>query len=150
MLELTGDIWEQHEAGNWIVITTNGDVNSRGEAVMGRGVALQAKQRLWRLARSLGTNLKPPDSNHVMVWPDYRIVTFPVKHHWHERADLELIERSCLELVGNMSIYHLPPPPVYLVRPGCGNGGLDWAVVQPVVDCYLDDRFVVVERPSSA
>jgi len=35
---------------------------------------------------------------------------------------------------------------VYLVRPGCGNGRLDWRDVKKVLLARLDDRFVVVEK----
>lgn len=39
MREEPGDIWDHR----CIAITTNGDTNRLGQAVMGRGVALQAK-----------------------------------------------------------------------------------------------------------
>ena len=45
MKEITGDIWDYHKQGHWIVITTNGTVKSNGEAVMGRGIALQARAK---------------------------------------------------------------------------------------------------------
>jgi len=33
---------------------------------------------------------------------------------------------------------------VVLPRPGCGNGGLDWDDVRPILEAILDDRFTVV------
>lgn len=57
MKEVTGNIWDYHEKGYWIVITTNGTVKANGEAVMGRGVALQAKRKYqglpWRLGQEI-------------------------------------------------------------------------------------------------
>ncbi len=157
MRELTGNIWDLHDSGHWIVITTNGNVKVNGEAVMGRGIALQAKKKYPALPQDLGKALMFR-SNKLWSWPEYRIITFPTKHNWRDRSDLQLIEKSCQELVGwleavkdfyadqlRMKIEdgktHL-----YMVRPGCSNGGLDWADVKPVLERYLDDRFVVVER----
>lgn len=37
MKEAVGNLWDFHEQGKWIVITTNGSVNMAGYAVMGRG-----------------------------------------------------------------------------------------------------------------
>lgn len=45
MKETFGNIWELAKPYDGIVITTNGYVNKRGEAVMGKGIAYQAKQR---------------------------------------------------------------------------------------------------------
>jgi len=45
MQEITGDIWEQHKLGRWIVITTNGAIKNDGSCVMGRGVAKQAADK---------------------------------------------------------------------------------------------------------
>lgn len=143
MHEVAGDLWDWHDAGLWLVVTTNGDVNRRGMAIMGRGVAAQAALRYPALPELLAERLK--EGNYLNdFWP-FRLITFPVKHHWHDTADLELIERSCQELVDLVTRGSLPTP-VVLPRPGCGNGGLDWAVVRPVVAALLDDRFVVVER----
>lgn len=38
------------------------------------------------------------------------------------------------------------PSPIYLVRPGCGNGRLRWQDVRHALSEILDDRFVIVER----
>lgn len=142
MKEIKGNIWDYYGKGHWIVITTNGTVKRNGEAVMGRGVALQAKQRFPDLPKRLGDCIRGPIGNHVTLQPTCGIFTFPVKHDWREKADLELIERGCKELLGVADVFK---PPFYMVRPGCGNGGLDWKDVKPILEKYLDDRFVVVE-----
>ena len=38
---------------------------------------------------------------------------------------------------------------VVLPRPGCGNGGLRWQDVRPLLGLSLDDRFIVVDNGSS-
>ena len=147
MKEIRGNIWDFHKKGHWIVITTNGTVKSNGEAVMGRGVALQAKQRFPKLPGQLGKFLRE-FVNTVHPFPQYRLITFPVKHNWNETADPALIEESCQRLLGWFSydtgLDHFVKE-VYMVRPGCGNGGLDWKDVKPVLEKYLDDRFIVVQ-----
>lgn len=144
MKEVTGDLWAYHAQGAWVVITTNGIVAARGTAVMGRGVAQQAAQRFPLLPRALAMNLTQ-SGNHVYAFPFCRVITFPVKAHWRDRAAPGLIRQSVKELVDLVDAGGGVPLPVYLVRPGCGNGGLRWAAVKPLL-APLDDRFVVVEE----
>jgi len=35
----------------------------------------------------------------VFYFPEYGLITFPVKHNWWEAADLDLIDRSARELL---------------------------------------------------
>jgi len=104
MIEITGNIWDYHASGNWIVITTNGIVRTDGACVMGRGIALQAKQKYPRLAFELGERLREA-GNHVHVFPKHKIISFPVKHHWKEPADCSLIEQSARELFDVVAVY---------------------------------------------
>lgn len=149
MREMEGDLWDVAEAlqADAVAITTNGFVKKNGEAVMGRGVALEAKQRWADLPRLLGVSLKLL-GNHVhnfaLATAPYRIVTFPVKLAWFEKAEIVLITRSVFELDSLATM--LEWKTIVLPRPGCGNGGLDWADVRPVLAKYLDDRFVVVHK----
>lgn len=156
MQELQGNLWEVHEAGSWIAVTTNGDVNKLGKAVMGRGIALQAALRFPDLPVLLGEHLRDPidGSNVVCMFYTHRIVTFPVKHHWREKADINLIQKSANSIVqlwtptqaqidaGTLDTRHLP---LYMPRPGCGNGHLLWSDVKLVLEKILDDRFIVMD-----
>lgn len=155
MKEIKGNIWDYHKEGHWIVITTNGYVKTNSEAVMGAGVALQAKQRFPKLPLELGGHIKKW-GNQAFLFPQYRIITMPVKKVWWEKADIKLIETGCewLAEVVNMNYWttgvnilnQIRDGSVYLVRPGCGNGQLDWKDVKPILEKYLDDRFIVVEK----
>ena len=142
MKEITGDIWDYHGWGYWIVITTNGSLNTKGEAMMGKGIALQAKLKFPRITKWLGINLTNK-GNQLFVNHPFRIITFPTKDNWKERAKLSLIATSCKELV---EACKGTTDEVYMIRPGCGNGQLDWKDVKPILEEYLDNRFVVVER----
>lgn len=144
MKEEFGDIWEKYDQGYWIVITTNGSVKKDGTAVMGRGIALQAKQRFPDIPLRLGRAISE-DGNLPVFFPRYRVVTLPVKRVWSEKADLDLIYTSCLRLEqGVLAVFKIKVP-IYTVRPGCGNGGLKWEDVKPVIS-FLSDDFVVIER----
>lgn len=126
------------------VITTNGTVSQAGACIMGRGCALEAKQRFPGIEFDLGKRIVD-HGNHVylFVYGGDRIVTFPVKNDWSERANLDLIVRSARELV--VLTDHEGWQKVALPRPGCGAGWLSWQHVKPVIEKILDDRFVVVD-----
>lgn len=147
MKEVTGNLWDYVNDG-WIVITTNGVVNAKGGCVMGRGIALQAKRRYPGLDIRIGNMIKKWGNTVYLFDMDTvvptRIVTFPVKHHWQEPANLKLITRSADEL----QMLTGPKQKVYMPRPGCGNGGLDWDEVRSILVNRLDDRFTIVERNS--
>lgn len=142
MNEIFGNIWDYYESGGVIVVTTNGDINSRGECVMGRGIALQVKNRFPEFPKKLANHIRK-HGNNVGYFSIYRIFTFPVKHHWFEKADLNLIERSAFQL--KESVDKLRLERVFMVRPGCSNGRLMWEDVKSVIEKHLDDRFLVVD-----
>ena len=141
MKEILGNIWDCRREG-WVAVTTNGVVKRDGSCVMGRGVALQAKQRFPRLPYELGRLIQQL-GNRVFAFPKYQLYSLPVKYHWREKADLDLIVFGCHRLAAIVP----PERTVYMVRPGCGAGGLSWEVVRVVIAPILDDRFVVVELP---
>ena len=143
MQEITGNIWDFHAQGSWITIPPNGSIRKDGQAIMGRGIAKEAATRYIDLPYRLADHIKM-EGNTVEVFPDIKIITFPVKWEWYEIASVELIILSCWALVSKVERLNIPTP-IYMVRPGCGNGKLAWEDVKPVISKYLDDRFVVVE-----
>jgi hypothetical protein len=156
MQEVTGNLWTY--PADLRVITTNGTVKKNGECVMGRGCALEAVKGTkhngsWPgLPRMLGAAIESDGNDvHILgacVTPcDGLLVSFPVKHNWFERADLRLIERSASQLVAYVDQEWSRgdcQPRIVLPRPGCGNGGLRWEDVKPVLEPILDDRFHVI------
>ena len=143
MREIKGDLWDYHKAGYWIGITTNGYVNSRGEAVMGKGIAKQAALKFPTIKKKLGSAIKTY-GNNVLIFADIRLFTFPVKHTWREVANFDLIINSCYQLLGflNNSEGGIE---VALPQPGCGNGQLDWEIVKAVIEPILGDRVLIVD-----
>lgn len=137
MLEANGNLWD---FDGYKVITTNGFIKKNGECVMGRGCAKEASIRYPKLPYELGMAIKE-FGNHVLCFDKYQLVTFPVKHNWWEKADLELIKESAKELLRFSYLGN-----IFLPRPGCGNGQLTWDEVKPVIEPILkSNNFIVVD-----
>ncbi len=148
MKEASSNLWSFSPKPNIIFITTNGDINHKGHAVMSRGVAIQAYNRFPGIEINLAQHLRFKGNVPGQIWsaPNKPAIwSFPVRHHWDERASLPLIEASALyikEFFGELPLTFVLP------RPGCGNGHLSWTEVKPVLIPILDDRFTVIELAS--
>jgi len=140
---ISADVWEIHRGFSRmaIVIPTNGTVTHIGHAVMGRGLARDAAQKFPSLPKELGKRLIE-GGNKPYYFPQYSIITFPVKKQWYEHADIELIRWSCGKLVERIKEEGLTK--VYVPRVGCGNGKLDWRRVKPVLMAELSPVCVIV------
>jgi hypothetical protein len=145
MKEDYGNIW--HMPGDAICITTNGFVKKNGEAVMGAGIAKEANNFYPGLAKALGEFICIGGNRvHPLYFDntwEQLILSFPVKHNWWEKADMELIRKSCQELIEYLDVTK-PLQNVLLPRPGCGNGKLQWKDVKREIKPLLDDRITVV------
>lgn len=150
MLERKVDFWALAQGVTASCVTTNGTIKRSGLGVMGRGIAKQAWGRYPLLARSLGEHLQKNGNVVGCIQSDSTeggvrrplLLAFPVKHQWHEPADLDLIEQSAHQLKAWIQLYNYTL--VALPRPGCGNGQLHWSQVKPVIAPILDDRVIVV------
>jgi O-acetyl-ADP-ribose deacetylase (regulator of RNase III) len=107
--------------------------------VMGKGIALQFKQafpenfKAYEKACRAG-EVEPGKmflvATHKLFNPKY-VINFPTKRHWKERSRLEDIQsglRALVVSVRDLKIDSIAVPPL-----GCGNGGLDWAAVKPLI-----------------
>ena len=140
MKEIIGDIWEHHQRGMIIAITTGGCVRKDGTCDMPRGCARQAKERFPHLSWHLGQQIKM-HGNHVFDLGS-RIVSFPVENSPLEMPEFRIIERSCQELV-ELADYK-GWNNIIVPRPGCGGGGLDWSEVRTILEQHFDDRFQII------
>lgn len=146
-----GDVFEMpKDQKDAVCITTNGMIRKDGRAVMGKGIALEADKR-FDLAPLLATYLHRYGNKvfNMGVRVDSKthremcVITFPTKNHWKDPSDLSLIKKSAEELAGLADKLSLRT--VYLPKPGCGCGGLNWKDVREILEPILDDRFVIVE-----
>ena len=150
MKEVYGDLWTYPvpaDKTKVICITTNGTIRRDGCAVMGRGCAQQAARRYPWLPADLGSRVHR-NGNHVFRISDFfggSLLTFPVKHQWHQKADLNLIHQSMIELM--VAADAAQPETIFLLpRPGCGNGGLHWEDVKPLLEGLPDNIWVITRK----
>jgi hypothetical protein len=148
MQEIQGDFWEIVGTAepSIICVTTNGIVKNNGELVMGAGIARQFAERFPELPHELGERV-----NHTgnivfhLVYPPckHTIASFPTKHDWRGSSNLSLVKRSATHLKNLTTKLNRN---LYTVRPGCGNGHLNWErQVKPILkEVGWDDRFFII------
>jgi O-acetyl-ADP-ribose deacetylase (regulator of RNase III) len=113
--------------------------------VMGKGIALQFRNRWPENFRAYEAACKAkqvrPGRMFVfdsggLVKPNF-IVNFPTKDHWRGKSRIEFIRDGLVDLVAQvrqLGIRSIAIPPL-----GCGNGGLDWEVVHPLIETAFAD-----------
>ena len=107
--------------------------------VMGKGVALQFKRtfpdNFKQYQKACKNNEVEPGrmfivATNSLLNPRY-IINFPTKRHWRQPSQLDDIKTGLAALVAEvqrLEIQSIAIPPL-----GCGNGGLDWAEVKPLI-----------------
>ncbi len=150
----------RYTQGNLLEAPAEALVNTVNEVgVMGKGIALMfretfpvnthayeeaAKAGNVRVGRMLVTE------NHAVVGPRW-IINFPTKKHWRQPSKLEWVRDGLRDLgrvLRENNIHSVALPPL-----GCGNGGLDWALVRREIEGALGDLGnvdVVVYEPTDA
>ncbi len=113
--------------------------------IMGKGIALQFKQafphnfQIYEQACRAG-EVQPGKmlvvAADIVSNPKF-IINFPTKRHWKGKSKLEDIKLGLPELVDtvrNLGVKSVAIPPL-----GCGNGGLDWSEVGPLIEAAFAD-----------
>ncbi len=127
--------------------------------VMGKGVALQFKRafpgNFKQYQKACKNNEIEPGrmftvATDSLLNPRY-IINFPTKRHWRQPSQLNDIKTglaALVEEVQRLGIRSISIPPL-----GCGNGGLDWAEVKPLIlEAFkpLPNVEVIVFEPAGA
>ena len=132
-----------------ICVTTNGVVKSNGELVMGAGVAKQFAIEFPSIPGILGAKVSKY-GNHVYECGsiyDTTVLSFPTKHNYKDKSDLELIKQSAKRLVKWANVNSVESEScIYIPSPGTGLGGLDKSVVYNELNKILDNRFVICTK----
>ncbi len=112
-------------------------VNTVG--VMGKGIALEFKSRYPEMFDSYREmcDQKLLTVGKLMLYraPDHWILLFPTKENWRNPSKISYIEAGLqhfVQVYANKSINSIAFP-----RLGCGNGGLAWEDVKPIMEKYL-------------
>jgi O-acetyl-ADP-ribose deacetylase (regulator of RNase III) len=117
-------------------------VNTVG--VMGKGIALQFKRAYPKMFKEYERAAKAGQVRlgTMYVWPTNQmtgprfIINFPTKGHWKAQSRIADISDGLVDLVRvvqELGIRSIAVPPL-----GCGNGGLRWTEVEPIIRQALD------------
>lgn len=108
--------------------------------VMGKGVALEFKRRYPQMARDYEERCARGEVRlgEPYLYTDMAgasIVNFPTKGHWRSTSRLVDVEQGLDHLVAHAEAWNITSiavPPL-----GCGNGGLSWTEVGPLIYAKL-------------
>lgn len=119
-------------------------VNTVG--VMGKGIALMFKEAFPANYREYAAAAKRGDlrtgrmfvtERPAIVGPPRWLINFPTKEHWRGKARIEWIAsglRDLRDVIRERNIRSVALPPL-----GCGNGGLRWSEVRPLIERAFAD-----------
>jgi O-acetyl-ADP-ribose deacetylase (regulator of RNase III) len=124
-------------------------VNTAG--AMGKGIALRFKETYpdnfleYKTACKdgicrIGKVFVTQRMNHY--GPRY-IINFPTKRSWRDNSDMNYIEWGLLDLRKALVQYEISS--VAIPALGCGNGGLEWSKVKPLMESHLKDLTIDIE-----
>lgn len=131
-------------------------VNTVG--VMGKGIALQFKEAFPCNNKAYIDTCKKKElapGKLLAVWDENLqlgrklIINFPTKVHWRYPSKYEYIEKGLVALrvfLQKEKVKSIAIPPL-----GCGNGGLDWDKVKPMIEQALSglDIEVLIYEPNA-
>jgi transposase-like protein len=84
-----------------------------------------------RKARNEGASIPNSSPSHQKKW----LLLFPTKKHWRSPSKIEYIEAGLKKFVKYYDKFGIES--IAFPKLGCGNGGLDWEIVKPIMEEYL-------------
>lgn len=127
------------------VVTTCGEFNTRGDLIMGKGAALEAKQRFPMLpnlaARAITDRFQRSEYNFIYI-PECPIGLLQTKYGWRDPSYEPLVKRSIAVFGVWASRFG---GTLVLNFPGIGLGGLSKEILLPYLELHLEDNVVVCE-----
>jgi len=153
---IKGELWKLVDHPAIYTVTTNASINKQGALVMGRGAALQAKQRIpgiefeaadailaWN--KETGHDLTIPYGFLIVRPPrpdksKFGFAIFQVKYQWDHPADPNLI--SCSLSCLRYTAYTNKDLTIRMNYPGIGFGRLPISEVEPMLTDLPKNVFV--------
>lgn len=133
-------------SGNLLDAKTEAIINTVNTVgVMGKGIALMFKERFPENFAAYAAACKVGEVRvgEMFVTPGVElsgprwIINFPTKKHWRNPTQLEWVKDGLMDLKSFLiekEVKSVAVPPL-----GCGNGGLDWRVVRPLIEVALSE-----------
>lgn len=142
------DIWKT--CCDILLVTSNNSIKSNGELVMGRGAALEMKQRFPEFPKKAGALIKAFSKNSyygvIIVHVDEQgrqYGLFQVKEHFKSNANIYLIKNSLSELSHYAScLWGSIGLTVALNFPGIGYGRLTEDTVLPFLHVLPNNVYI--------
>lgn len=131
----------EEQSGNLLTADVEALVNAVNTVgVMGKGIALQFKRAYPASFRAYRDACARGEIRMGRVWtfdnamsgPRRYVLSFPTKQHWRDSSRLGDIATgldSLVEVVNERAIASIAIPAL-----GCGNGGLHWSEVRPLIE----------------
>jgi O-acetyl-ADP-ribose deacetylase (regulator of RNase III) len=132
--------------GNLLLAGTEAVVNTVNTVgVMGKGIALAFKESYPEIFQEYKAACKRGEvqigrmfvtENRSLDGPRW-VIHFPTKEHWRNPSQPEWIQAGLQDLravIDELGIRSIAVPPL-----GCGQGGLDWQEVRPMIEAALGD-----------
>lgn len=136
-----GDMWTALKRTQLFCFTSNASITTRDRLVMGRGMALQVRNKFPDIdkmfAGAIGAQMAYGLAFVRYEHGDrgYNFCAFQVKHHYSDQASMDLIKMSANMLSDVVERDGLTR--VDLNFPGIGNGRLRASVVRPYLEKTL-------------
>ena len=112
-------------------------VNTVG--VMGKGLAQAFREKYPSMFKAYKELCDKEQFSVGQLWlwrgANQWVLNFPTKKHWRYPSKLEYIESGLSKFVANYEARGIRE--ISFPRLGCGNGGLEWEQVRPVMEKYL-------------
>ena len=147
-------------SGNVLAANAQALVNTvNTDGVMGKGIALHFKEQFPENYRSYRAACLKGDvvigkmhvfENLALTGPRW-IINFPTKTSWRQRSQLAYITaglKDLVHVVARCGITSIAVPPL-----GCGNGGLNWRDVRPLIQAAfaeLTDVHAQIYEPAAS
>ena len=127
--------------GNLVAADVDALVNAVNTVgVMGKGIALQFKRAFPANFRAYREACRRGEVRLGHVWTfdtgvlgsRRYIINFPTKGHWRHQSRIEDVRAGLDSLVTTVAEHGISS--VAIPALGCGNGGLDWRDVRPLIE----------------